>query len=256
LYNFFRSHVRNFATISTPLNRLTYKEANWKGGILTPNCLEAFNSLKQSLISEPIVDYPRKHRPYSLIVDASTGTGEINGELGAILCQTVKDGEERGITYPSRQLLKLEKNYTSLLVEMQAMVWAMDHFDTYLRGRQLPVFTDHKLLHTQSKRQDKTMNRLTEDFLKYNFLIKYKKGSEMLADFLCQNAIDAVGIFSHQWKLEQERNEFCSSIKQHMHRYKTMCSCKHLEIANSCFMDDGILWRKIQRHGKQKKQSL
>jgi hypothetical protein len=67
---------------------------------------------------------------------------------------------------------------------MQAMVWAMDHFDTYLRGRQFTVFTDHKPLETQSNRQDKTMNRLTEAFFKYNFVIKYKKVSEMPPDFL------------------------------------------------------------------------
>ena len=190
LCNFFRSHVRNFAIISTPLNKLTAKEADWRGGELPPNAKEAFISLRNSLVSEPIVDYPRKHRPYSLIVDASTGTGEINGGLGAMLCQTDEDGEEKVIAYASRQLLKHEKNYTPFLVEMQAMVWAMDHFDTYLRGRQFTVFTDHKPLETQSERQDKTMNRLTEAFLKYDFVIKYKKGSEMPADFLSRNAIE------------------------------------------------------------------
>ncbi len=143
-----------------------------------------YHKLKQALILEPIVDYPRKHRPYSLIVDPSTGTGEINGGLGAMLCQTDEDGEETVIAYASRQLLKHGKNHKPFIVEIQAMVWAMDHFDTYLRGRQFTVFTDHKLLETQSKRQDKTMNRLTEAFLKYNFVIKYKKGSEMHADFL------------------------------------------------------------------------
>jgi hypothetical protein len=45
--------------------------------------MEVFNSLINSLISvsEPIADHQRKHRPYSLIVDASTGTGDM-------LCQT------------------------------------------------------------------------------------------------------------------------------------------------------------------------
>jgi hypothetical protein len=81
---------------------------------------------------------------------------------------------------------------------------------------------------------------------------KYKKGSEMLLDFLSPNAIDAVGIFSDHWKLEQERDEFFSSIKQHMQRHKAICSRKHLEIADSSFMDYGILWKRIQRHGKQK----
>ena len=34
--------------------------------------MEAFQTIKQALCSEPIVDYPRKDRPYSLIVDACT----------------------------------------------------------------------------------------------------------------------------------------------------------------------------------------
>jgi hypothetical protein len=65
--------VRNFATICAPLNRLTFREENWKGGELPQNFLEAFYSLKQSLISEPIGDFPRKHRSYKLIEDTSTG---------------------------------------------------------------------------------------------------------------------------------------------------------------------------------------
>jgi hypothetical protein len=66
------------------------------------------------------------------------------------------------------------------------------------------------------------MNKLTKSFLKYNFVIKYKKGT---TDFLSRNAIDAMGIFSDQWKLVQEQDEFCNSIKQHMHKHKTNCSC-------------------------------
>ncbi len=83
-------------------------------------------------------------------------------------------------------------------------------------------------------------------------MITYKKGSETPADSLSRNAIDTVGIFSDHWKLEKEQDEFCSFIKQHTHRHKAICSCKHLEIADSCFTDNGILWRGIQRHGKQK----
>ncbi len=76
-------------------------------------------------------------------MDTSTGTSEINGGLGAMLCQTDKEGEERVFAYTSRQLLKHEKYYTLFLVEMQATVWDMDHFDTYLRGKQCTVFTKY-----------------------------------------------------------------------------------------------------------------
>jgi hypothetical protein len=49
-------------------------------------------------------------------------------------------------------------------------------------------------------------------------------------------------------KLAQEQENFCSFIKQHMHKHKTNCSRKHIEIADSCFMDNGILWRRLLRH--------
>jgi hypothetical protein len=40
------------------------------------------------------------------------------------------------------------------------------------------------------------MNRLSEAFLKYNFVIKYKERNEVPAEFLSRNAIDALGFFS------------------------------------------------------------
>ena len=52
------------------------------------------------------------------------------GGMGAILCQTDKKGKEKVIAYASKQLAKHEKNYTPFLVEMAAMKWAMEHFNT------------------------------------------------------------------------------------------------------------------------------
>jgi hypothetical protein len=74
------------------------------GGDLPENCIEAYISLKNSLISKPIVDYPRTLRPYSLIMEASTGTDEIKGGLVAMRCPKDEEGEERDIAYASRKL--------------------------------------------------------------------------------------------------------------------------------------------------------
>ena len=62
------------------MNRLISTEADWKNGILPKDAQQAY-----ALCSEPIVDFPRKNRPYSLIVDASTGTAEIAVGLDSIL---------------------------------------------------------------------------------------------------------------------------------------------------------------------------
>jgi hypothetical protein len=57
------------------------------------------------------------------------------------------------------------------------------------------------------------MNRLTEASLKYNFVIKYKKGSEIPADFLSKNSIDAVGIFPIIEGLNKRMMNFASQSK-------------------------------------------
>ena len=130
LCNFFRSHVRNFAQTGAPLHKLTSKETKWRGGELPEECLKAYNELKAALCSEPIVAYPRKHRPYSLIVDASTGGEKSIGGMGAILVQTDERGRNHAIAYASKQLAKHERNYTPFLVEMAAMICNQSGYKT------------------------------------------------------------------------------------------------------------------------------
>jgi hypothetical protein len=178
LCNFFRSYVRNFAQIGSPLHRLTSIETKCKGGELPEDCLKAFNQLKMALCSEPVVAYPHKNLPYSLIVDAATGNDKTEGGLGAFLFQTHQTGDNKVIAYASRQLLKNEKNYTPFLVEMAAIVLAMKYFDTYLRGRTFIVYSDRKPLESHSKIHEKSLSRLQEAYTRKNFNIVYKKGQK------------------------------------------------------------------------------
>ena len=87
LCNFFRTHIKNFATISAPLTQLTRKDSKYKGGELPPEAYRAYLQLKLALMSDQVVAYPRSDRHYALIVDASTGTSTTEGGLGAILTQ-------------------------------------------------------------------------------------------------------------------------------------------------------------------------
>ena len=70
----------------------------------------------------------------------------------------------------------------------------------------------------------------------------------MPAGFLSRNMDEAVGIFDDNWKLAQELYEYCEIVKQHMSKKKS-CQCKQLEVAKSCFMENGILWRRMTRCG-------
>jgi len=94
--------------------------------------------------------------------------------------QQNQKGEHCVIAYAIRKLQKPEKNYIPFLLEMQAAVWAMEHFSTYLIGKHFTLFTDHKPLEKLGKVHTQTFNQLQEIMNAYNFEIMYKKGSEML----------------------------------------------------------------------------
>jgi hypothetical protein len=81
-----------------------------------------------------MVDYPRSNQPYTLIIDPSLGDDKKPGGLGTILTQVNPNGQHCDIAYDSRKLQKHECNNTPFLLEMQAAIWGMDHFATYLRG--------------------------------------------------------------------------------------------------------------------------
>ena len=260
LCNFFRSHVKNFSRIATPLNQLTRKDCAWRGGKLNEDALKAFNELKSSLCSEPVVAYPRKDRPYSLIVDAATGNGTSEGGVGAILCQ--QDAKEKYcvIAYASRALIKHEKNYTPFLLEMMAAVWAMEHFDTYLRGRKFTLFTDHRPLEKLATVHKKTLNRLQEAMLEYDFKIVYKNGSEMPADFLSRNILASIDVFDDDLPRLQAEDYFIKTVSDYMHHQKLPTNKKqaaHVQIVGKeCFLDNGIIWRRLTRYDEQARSVL
>ncbi len=60
----------------------------------------------------------------------------------------------------------------------------MDFFNEYLKGERFILYTDHKPLEKLGHLHSKTMNRLQTALLEHNFVIQYKKGSNMPADYL------------------------------------------------------------------------
>ena len=191
LCNFFRAHIRDYASLSAPLNRLLRKEASYKGGPLPEDALEAFVRLKRILCSAPILSLPDANKQYALIVDASTGSQDCEGGLGAILTQIDKNGQFSVIAYASRLLTSTEQQYSPFLLEMRAMVWATRHFQEHLRGQRFILFTDHKPLQTCSDAPaTKSLTELQQLALEFDFVIQYKKDINMPADFLSRAGID------------------------------------------------------------------
>ena len=83
LINFFRGHIRDYANIAAPLNRLLCKGSRYSGGDMPNEATEAFQLPKRILCSAPILTLPDAEKQYALIVDAQ----DFEGGIGAILTQ-------------------------------------------------------------------------------------------------------------------------------------------------------------------------
>ena len=74
-----------------------------------------FRTLKQKLMSQPILQYPNFSRDFILTTDAS------NDGAGAVLSQG-EIGKYLPIAYASRSFNKAEKNYRTVEKELAAIV--------------------------------------------------------------------------------------------------------------------------------------
>ena len=147
-----------------------------------------------------------------LFVDASGGLEDKEGGLGAALFQEDSLGNKRPVAYASRVLKTYEKNYSAFLLELQAAVFGIDHFATYLRGCPFVLYTDHKPMTKFSKVHTKTLNRLQLKMQEYSFEIRYIKGEDnVVVDYLSRNVsvVDLIdqnaGLGIAQMDLRQSR---------------------------------------------------
>ncbi|MHB1799638.1 MAG: reverse transcriptase family protein [Vulcanimicrobiaceae bacterium] len=170
LCNYYRRFVKNFALIATPLYELTPKNANFKW---TESCQQAFEELKQRLMSTPILAHPDFTREFILETDAS------NIGLGAILSQEFEKGR-RVIGYASRVLTPAERNYGTTDREALAVVWGTREYRPYLHGRKFLLITDHEALKyiLTYKGASGRQARWCMEMMEYDFKIIHRSGKK------------------------------------------------------------------------------
>jgi hypothetical protein len=99
----------------------------------------------------------------------------------------------------------------------------MDVFNEYLRGKQFILFTDHKPLEKLGHLHTKMLNRLQAALLEHDFVVQYKKGITMPADYLSRlpsfsqetkNEIPAFDPFQHDLPQLQNQDPDLQAIFQ------------------------------------------
>lgn len=170
--NYYRKFIPNFSEIAYPLNNLCKKNINFTWD---KKCQDAFETLKQRIMSPPILDYPdfSQDNYFILQTDAS------NKAIGAILSN--KNG--RPVAFTSRTLNKAESNYPVIEKELLAIVWAVKYFRPYLYGQYFKIKTDHKPLIYLFGMKDPSSRLMKFRLIleEYNFEVEYVKGADNAA---------------------------------------------------------------------------
>ena len=192
LANYFRQLLPSYQRHVGHLSALLTANQAWKAGPLPPRARLAFFAIKEALLTRPVVTFPDPSLPFTLATDAAAGDDNTPGGLGAVLTQH-KDGHDRVIAYASRALKQHEKKQSAFQLELQAVIWALDHFGPYLRHNTFSVVTDHRPVAHLSQQQLKSLHRLHEKMLEFPCTIQYRPGVlNDIADALSRNPVSSI----------------------------------------------------------------
>lgn len=186
LCSFFRRFIPGFAQCANPLYRLTHNEVPFD---FDEKCIYSFETLKELLMSAPVLSIYDPTRETELHTDAS------KLGYGAVLLQRQTDNKFHPVAYFSKSVSDHEKNYHSYELETLAVVYALARFRVYLGGIRFTIVTDcNSLVQTFSRKEVNTrIARWVWEFERFNYVAKYRKGASMgHADALSRNPIVAI----------------------------------------------------------------
>lgn len=212
LCSYYRRYVEGFSKIAAPLHDVvnqchgavsTAKASQKLSTLWDTNSQNAFDTLKDKLVTAPVLGYADFTCPFILETDAS-GQG-----LGAILCQQQGD-KKRVIAYASRRLRNAErndKNYSSMKLELLALKWAIvEKFRGYLLGSKFTVITDNNpLCHLKSAKLGAIEQRWVAQLAAFDFDVQYRPGR-------CNPAADALSRHPLAGEPEPNDDEFDDCI--------------------------------------------
>ena len=227
LASYYRRFIKNFAEIAHPLIELTKKKKDkanekikkmkkaeedgnntWKWGDAEQ---KAFETLRECLITPPIVAFPDFDKEFLIFTDAS------NYGIGAVLSQ-IQDDKEVVIAYSSRHLNTAERNYSAIEREALAIVYGIKRYRHYLQDEKFEIISDHRPLQWLETHKDEKsrLGRWAIELSSLKYKITYKPGKEHAnADFLSRIQVvteEERTDFTDNIIEEQGKDETCSKI--------------------------------------------
>jgi putative transposase len=179
LFNYFRKWLPNCTKIMTPMRELLCKNTPFAW---TDRHEEAFEKLKELILANTTLVYPRMDREFIVRTDASSQA------LGFSLSQLDDFGVEKYISFNGRNLHSWERHASAAMLELYSLMQALITYQHYLSyGKHFTVITDsmsltfiQNLKHGPSK-----LIRYSLFLSNYTFSIRHCSGSQnQLCDLL------------------------------------------------------------------------
>ncbi|XP_055584741.1 uncharacterized protein K02A2.6-like [Uranotaenia lowii] len=175
LINYLGKFIPNLSTLTAPLRELLHKDTRFKW---ESKHTDAFEAIKNQIADPKNLGYYSPYDETILIADASP-VG-----LGAVLLQQ-REGKARVICYISKGLSTTEKSYAQNEKEALALVWATERLESYLRGLEFKLLTDHeplKVMFGSNRKQCTRIERWAIRLQSFRFQIVHISGKANIAD--------------------------------------------------------------------------
>ena len=168
--NYHREFIPRLSLVASPLFALTRKNVDFQWD---NRCMEAFNNLKKTMTSPPVLSFPNNRDPFVLDTDAS------DLALGACLYQ-VRDGKEYPVSYSSVLLTPAQRKYCTTRKELLAIVLFTRQYRHYLLGGEFTIRTDHHSLAWLCGFKDCSgqLGRWLEELSQYHLNIQHRPGAK------------------------------------------------------------------------------
>jgi transposase InsO family protein len=182
--SWYRRFIPNFSSLTAPISALTQKNSVFKW---SDECRKAFTTIKEHLVSAPILSCPNFDQPFFIQTDSS------DYGLGAVLSQNLEDGE-RVISYISRSLQKNERKFSATEKECLAVIWAIEKLRPYIEGSKFTVVTDcHSLIWLNNlKDPSGRLSRWALRLQGYDFDIIHRRGKDNVVPDALSRGVEKV----------------------------------------------------------------
>ncbi len=173
--NFYRRFIQDFSQHARPLFDLTKKDEKWHWGA---DERSAFNGLKRSVTSAPVLISPDPTKPFRIEADSS------DFATGAVLSQVLLADEKwHPVAFFSKSLSPVERNYVIHDKEMLAIIRSLQEWRHFLEGaeHQVEIWTDHKNLEyfASAKQLNRRQARWSLYLARFDYQLHHRPGKSM-----------------------------------------------------------------------------